>query len=269
MDGLLSAFIFGSTSAFDTASGFDTQFNTSGAGFKFNSLVLTGNPTVSTAGGEVNLGLIAINGITSGAPGGMLTFAGIGGLLLATQNGPIILGPEISFSGFHDINFYARGANSILSLACDISASNDIRLYGENAILVTGNVTTQRLAATAGTNISIGGDGSTTISASEASLLIPNSASGNIPGSAAIALLSAGNLALNGFNGLSLTIDNTNGGHIGQDASIFLTTANLDAGSLNVLINNRDGGSIGSSAQVLCSILGTLNVQGDAAIGIS
>jgi hypothetical protein len=38
---------------------------------------------------------------------------------------------------------------------------------------------------------------------------------------------------------------------------------------LNVLINNRDGGSIGSSAQVLCSTLGTLNVQGDAAIGIS
>src|SRR5205814_2823986 len=269
VDGPLSAFIFGSTSAFDSAGGFDTQFNTSGAGFKFNCLVLTGNPTVSTAGGEVNLGLIAINGITSGAPGGMLTFAGIGGLLLATQNGPIILGPEISFSGFHDINFYARGANSILSLACDISASNDIRLYGENAILVTGNLTTQRLTATAGTNISIGGDGSTTISASEASLLIPNSGSGNIPGSAAIALLSAGNLALNGSNGLSLTIDNTNGGHIGQDANIFLTTANLDAGSLNVLINNRDGGSIGSSAQVLCSILGTLNVQGDAAIGIS
>ena len=269
MDGPLSAFIFGSTSAFDSASGFDTQFNTSGAGFKFNSLQLAGNPTVLTTGGEVNLGLIAINGITSGAPGGMLTFAGIQGLLLATQNGPIILGPEISFSGFHDINFYARGANSILALACDISASNDIRLYGENAIQVTGNLTTQRLAATAGTNISIGGDGSTTISASEASLLIPNSGSGNIPGSAAIALLSAGNLALNGSNGLSLTIDNTNGGHIGQDANIFLTTANLDAGSLNVLINNRDGGSIGSSAQVLCSTLGTLNVQGDAAIGIS
>ena len=69
---------------------------------------------------------------------------------------------------------------------------------------------------------------------------------------------------------MSLTIDNTNGGHIGQDAIIALTTANnLDAGSLNVLINNRDGGSIGSSAQVLCSTLGTLNVQDNAAIGIS
>ena len=182
----------------------------------------------------MNLGLIAVNGITSGSPGGLLTFSGIRGLLLATQNGSIVLGPEISFSGLHDINFYARGADSVLTLASDISTSSDIRLYGENAIQATGNLSTQRLIAAAGTNISIGGGGSTTISASEASLLIPNSGSGNIP-SAAIALLSAGNLALNDSNGLSLTIDNTNGGHIGQDAIISLTAANLDAGSLNVL----------------------------------
>src|SRR5947208_291318 len=268
-DGPASAWAFSSTSTFDTSSGFDSQINTSGAAFKFIALQLAGNPTISTANGEVNLGLIAVNGITSGSPGGPLTFSGIRGLLLATQNGSIILGPEISFSGLHDITLYARGAGSVLTLASDISTTSDIRLYGEGAVQVTGNLSTQRLIAAAGTNISIGGGGPTTISASEASLLIPNSGSGNIPGSAAIALLSAGNLVLNGSNGLSLTIDNTNGGHIGQDANIFLTTANLDAGSLNVLINNRDGGSIGSSAQVLCSILGTLNVQGDAAIGIS
>ena len=219
----------------------------------------------------MNLGLIAVDGITSGSPGGPLTFSGIRGLLLATQNGSIALGPEISFSGLHDITLYARGAGSVLTLASDISTTSDIRLYGEGAILATGNLSTQRLIAAAGTNISIGGGGSTTISASEASLLIPNSGSGNIP-SAAIALLSVGNLALNDSNGLSLTIDNTNGGHIGQDAIISLTAANLNAGSLNVLINNRDGGSIGSSAQVFCSTLGALgalNVQGNAAIGIS
>src|SRR5437764_1143320 len=268
-DGPASAWAFGSTSTFDTASGFDTGINSSGAAFKFTALQLAGNPTISTANGEINLGMIAVNGIASGSPGGPLTFSGIRGLLLATQNGPIILGPEISFSGLHDITLYARGAGSVLTLASDISTTSDIRLYGEGAVQVTGNLSTQRLIAAAGTNISIGGGGSTTISASEASLLIPNSGSGNIPGSAAIALLSAGNLVLNGSNGLSLTIDNTNGGHIGQDANIFLTTANLDAGSLNVFINNRDGGSIGSSAQVLCSTLGTLNVQGNAAIGIS
>jgi FecR protein len=268
-DGPASAWAFGSTSTFDTSSGFDNEIIGSGAAFKFTALQLAGNPTISTTNGEVNLGLIAVNGITSGSPGGPLTFSGIRGLLLATQNGSIILGPEISFSGLHDITLYARGASSVLTLASDISTTSDIRLYGEGAVQVTGNLSTQRLIAAAGTNISIGGGGSTTISASEASLLIPNSGSGNIPGSAAIALLSAGNLVLNGSNGLSLTIDNTNGGHIGQDANIFLTTANLDAGSLNVFINNRDGGSIGSSAQVLCSTLGTLNVQGNAAIGIS
>lgn len=268
-DGPASAWAFGSTSTFDTSSGFDNEIIGSGAAFKFTALQLAGNPTISTTNGEVNLGLIAVNGITSGSPGGPLTFSGIRGLLLATQNGSIILGPEISFSGLHDITLYARGAGSVLTLASDISTTSDIRLYGEGAVQVSGNLSTQRLIAAAGTNISIGGGGSTTISASEASLLIPNSGSGNIPGSAAIALLSAGNLVLNGSNGLSLTIDNTNGGHIGQDANIFLTTANLDAGSLNVFINNRDGGSIGSSAQVLCSTLGTLNVQGNAAIGIS
>jgi hypothetical protein len=200
----------------------------------------------------------------------MLTFAGIQGLLLATQNGPIILGPEISFSGFHDINFYARGANSILALACDISASNDIRLYGEDAILVTGNMSTQRLTAAAGTTISIGGGGSTTISASEASLLIPNSGSGNIPGSATIALLQAGNLMLNGSNGLSLTIDNTNGGHIGQDADIFLSTGgDLTANSLLAFLNDRDGGAIDSVANVSVAIGGNLTTVGDVTVGTS
>src|SRR5204863_6361941 len=222
-DGPASAWAFGSTSTFDTSSGFDNEIIGSGAAFKFTALQLAGNPTISTANGEVNLGLIAVNGITSGSPGGPLTFSGIRGLLLATQNGSIILGPEISFSGLHDITLYARGAGSVLTLASDISTTSDIRLYGEGAVQVTGNLSTQRLIAAAGTNISIGGGGPTTISASEASLLIPNSGSGNIPGSAAIALLSAGNLVLNGSNGLSLTIDNTNGGHIGQDANIFLT----------------------------------------------
>jgi hypothetical protein len=274
IDGPASAWGFGSTSAFDTASGFDSQVIGSGAAFKFTALELTGNPTISTANGEMNLGLIAVNGITSGPPGGALTFSGIRGLLLATQNGPIALGPEISFSGLHDITLYARGAGSVLTLASDISTTSAIRLYGENAVLATSNLSTQTLTVAAGTTISVGGAGSTTINASEASLLIPNSGSGNIP-SAAIALLSAGNLAFNGSNGLSLTIDNTNGGHIGQDAIVSLTAPNLNAGSLNVLINNRDGGSIGSSAQVFCStlgalgVLGPLNVQGDAAIGIS
>jgi hypothetical protein len=142
-DGPLSAFIFGSTSAFDIASGFDTEISgqnsMGGAGFKFTSLQLTGNPTVSTPTGVINLALIAVNGITSGGPGGTLTFAGIRGLLIATQNGPINLGSEISFSGIHDINFYARGAGSNLTLGSAISVGTRIRLWAEGTIQINGD----------------------------------------------------------------------------------------------------------------------------------
>ena len=101
IDGPASAWAFGSTSIFDTASGFDALIgDTSGAAFKFSALQLTGDPTIDITNGETNLGLIAVNGITSGGPGGVLTFSGISGLLLATQNGSITLGPEISFLAY-------------------------------------------------------------------------------------------------------------------------------------------------------------------------
>ena len=66
----------------------------SGAASQFASLELTGNPTVLTTNGEINLALVGVNGITSGGPGGYAdAFAGISTLLLATQNGSIVLGP--------------------------------------------------------------------------------------------------------------------------------------------------------------------------------
>ncbi|HET6889152.1 MAG TPA: FecR domain-containing protein, partial [Candidatus Udaeobacter sp.] len=90
IDGPVSAWAFGSTSVFDTASGFDDLIgDNSGAAFKFTALQLNGDPTIDTTNGETNLGLIAVNGITSGGAGGVLTFEGIRGLLLATQNGSI------------------------------------------------------------------------------------------------------------------------------------------------------------------------------------
>jgi len=153
-DGPLSAFIFGSTSAFDIASGFDAELNgqngNGGAGFKFTSLQLTGNPTVSTPTGVINLGLIAVNGITSGSPGGILTFAGIRGLLLATEDGSINIGPEIVFSGIHDINFYARGAGSNLTLASAISGGTGIRLWAQGTIQINGDESATNFKAFSG-----------------------------------------------------------------------------------------------------------------------
>jgi hypothetical protein len=158
IDGPVSAWAFGSTSAFDTASGFDDLIgNNSGAAFKFAALRLTGDPIIDTTNGEINLGLIAVNGITSGGPGGVLTFEGIRVLLLATQDGPITLGPEISFSGLHELMIYARGSSSDLTLGSDISTTSRVRLFAERDLSLTSSVTTDDLYAFVGRDISISG----------------------------------------------------------------------------------------------------------------
>src|SRR5436190_3445075 len=160
VDGPISAWAFGSTSAFDTASGFDDLIgDNSGAAFKFAALELTGDPIIDTTNGEINLGLIAVNGITSGGPGGVLTFSGIHSLLLATQNGPISLGSEISFSGLHDLTIYARGSSSDLTLGSDIDTTGEVNLFAERDMSLTSNIPTENLYAFVGRNISISGAG--------------------------------------------------------------------------------------------------------------
>ena len=158
IDGPVSAWAFGSTSAFDTASGFDDLIgDNSGAAFKFTALQLNGDPTIDTTNGETNLGLIAVNGITSGGAGGVLTFEGIRGLLLATQNGSITLGPGISFSGLHDLTIYARGTGSDLTLGSNISTSSQVSLFAERDMSITSNITTENLYAFVGRDVSING----------------------------------------------------------------------------------------------------------------
>jgi FecR protein len=159
IDGSFSTWGFGSTSAFDTASGFDAQIgDSSGAAFKFAALQLTGDPLIDLTNGETNLDLIAVNDITSGGPGGVLTFSGIRGLLLATQNGPITLGPEISFSGLHDLTIYARGSSSDLTLGSEISTASQVSLFAERDMAMTSSVTTEDLYAFVGRSISINGE---------------------------------------------------------------------------------------------------------------
>jgi hypothetical protein len=159
MDGAVSAWAFGSTSAFDTGSGFDDLIgDNSGAAFKFTALQLNGNPTIDTTNGEINLALIAVNGITSAGAGGVLTFEGLRGLLLATQNGSITLGPDISFSGLHDLTIYARGSSSDLTLGSNISTASQVSLFAERDMSITSSITTEDLYAFVGRNISINGE---------------------------------------------------------------------------------------------------------------
>ncbi len=146
LDGTRSLWFFRSTRPFDTASGFDTPdrslFDLNFiAAFKFQDLQLVSNPTISTSAGGINkLALIGVGGISSGPPGGTLTFAGLDSVLFATQNGSIILDSGISFQNIPNLFFYVRGDSVSLNLASPISGSNNLLLDSEGTLQINGNV---------------------------------------------------------------------------------------------------------------------------------
>src|ERR1043166_4630845 len=78
-EGAFTLWAFGSTSVFDNALKIDTGIFSHPnhlpiAAFKFENLSLIGNPTIDTTNGVTKLALIGVGGITSGPPGGVLTF---------------------------------------------------------------------------------------------------------------------------------------------------------------------------------------------------
>src|SRR5436189_5054362 len=265
IDGPISAWAFGSTSAFDTASGFDELIGDgSGAAFKFTALQLNGDPTIDIANGETNLALIAVNSITSGGPGGVLTFEGIRGLLLATQNGPITLGPGISFSGLHDLTIYARGSGSDLTLGSDISTTSQVSLFAQRDMSMTSSITTEDLYAFVGRNISI--DGQAAIHAPTITLFAGQNLNWSSQTSDEAAFNSNGNVSIAAGQMLNiandLTIIRRNGGItsglnivlyagsdlvVGCDLTIATEITNLTTGANIDVLANRNltvGGSL-------------------------
>ena len=255
VDGPFSAWGFGSTSAFDTASGFDALIgDSSGAAFKFTALQLAGDPVIDTTNGETNLALIAVNGITSGGPGGVLTFSGIQGLLLATQNGPITLGPEISFSGLHDLTIYARGSSSDLTLGSDISTTNQVNLFAERDMSLTSSITTEQVYLIAGRDISL-------TSSITTEVLSVNGQNVSISGDGAIHSPTIGLLAGQNLNCSNFISDETafnSGGSVAIVASQAINVAN------DLTIIRRNGGI--TSGLDIFLLAGDLQVGGDLAI---
>src|SRR5438874_861536 len=149
LDGTRSIWFFDATRPFDTLSGFDgsdqTGINADNiAVFKFQNLQLAGNPTISTLqGGVTKLALVGVDGITSGPPGGTLTFAGLDTVLLATRGGSIVLGSEISFQNIQNLVFYARGVNAALTLGSLISGVSNLQLNSEGSMQVNGDISTE------------------------------------------------------------------------------------------------------------------------------
>lgn len=236
-DGPFTAYAFGSTSSLDTASGIDDNISSSGAVFKFTSLQLTGNPTVSTTDGETSLGLIGVNGVTSGGPGGTLTFAGIDGLLIATQNGSINLGPEISFAGLHDLNIYARGSGSNLTLGSAVTTSSEVNLFSEGTIQVNGDVSTTDFTAFSGGNFLQNGGVITATTLDIRSLSNITLDASKIPDGG------GGPIILNAAN--TLTINNITGGQFGRvSLTGQATTINLNGGGKSTTLDFSQSNSM-------------------------
>jgi hypothetical protein len=143
--------LFGSTSEFDNASGFDhgaaSSFLDNIAGFKFQNLILASDPTIDTTSGVTNLALVGVNGITTGDFPSTFTFAGIDTLLLATQSGSIDLMSDYTFDGPSRIFIYARGTGSHLTIGSTISADIDLHLFSEGTLTISGALTTTHFSS--------------------------------------------------------------------------------------------------------------------------
>lgn len=158
-DGPLATWAFGSTTSFDIASSFfqsGALFNNV-AVFKFQSLELDGNPIITVGpDAPTQLGLIGIDGITSGNPGGSITFTGMDFVFLATQNGPINLGSTISFDNIGQLWMYARGSNGNLTLGSAVNGVTTLNLNAEGTVQVNADVTVDNFNSFVGSDFLVG-----------------------------------------------------------------------------------------------------------------
>src|SRR5438067_9627107 len=301
-DGPFTLWAFGSTSAFDNAIHLDSEFFADPthlpiAAFKFQNLSLNGNPTIDMTNGVTKLALIGVNGITSGAPGGTLTFTGLDLLVLATVNGSINLTSDVSFQGLNELAMYARGAGSNLILASPITNIGTLELAAEGSIQLTnpGTMSVGEFEAKAGNNLTLqiggclllngkmrletlvlpgttvanGANRTLTItgdytnsSATEFSLLHVRNDGAHIGTGGNIAVNIGGNLTA--MNDFELDVQNTDG-RIDNGGNITLGVGgNIShSGALTATLDNN-GGLIGSDTSLTIASSGALTAQGDA-----
>jgi hypothetical protein len=174
------------------------------------------------------------------------------------------LGPEISFSGLHDLTIYARGSNSDLTLGSDISTTSRVSLFAQRDMSLTSSLTTDDLYAFIGRNVSI--DGQAAIHAPTITLFAGQNLNWSGQTSDETAFDSNGNVSISAGQTMNvandLTIIRQNGGitsglnilldagtdlMVGGNLSIATDISNLtDGANINVLAG-RDltvGGSL-------------------------
>ena len=271
-DGTVSQFLFNEApTSFDQMVFNGAQNNLPVAVFKFSDLELTGDPTVIIpSGGTTNLALVAVGTITSGGPGGTLTFAGIQRLDFITQNGAINLGSQISFSGIDHLTFYARGSGSNLTLASPISGGSVVHLNSEGSTQVNGNISVSNSFTSLTGQDFLAGNG--TLTATNVDILSLNNINFNLSQFANPAD-SSGTVTLNAINTLNFAVDRSGGfGWSGLDASaetINVTgpnTFDFSNASGDVTFAAGNGGINAAGVQFLGHNL-TLTSTGDITIG--
>ena len=274
LDGPASLWLFGSTSDFENMIGFDQNIFISDrlplAAFKFSALSLIGDPTVVFgAGGPNNLALISVGDLTSGPPGGVLDFSNLNFLFLATQDGSITLTSDLTFQGISTFAAYARGADSTLTFDAAVTGASIVGLISEGNIAATNSLTIEETSQNASVNgliISLLAGQAITIG-QDLTLSITNT---DVITNALINVLSfAGDIKVNGVNGISLTIDNT-GFQIEGAASLgVLTGGNLNASGINLFLDNNEGGLITGPANISFNVNGTLTTDDFAFVNIN
>jgi mannose-6-phosphate isomerase-like protein (cupin superfamily) len=168
LDGDPATYLFGSVRPFDQTSGFNESLkqptSVPVAAFRFTNLQLAGNPTITIpGGGATKLALISEGTITSAPPGGTLNFNGLDTLILATENAPINLTADVTFSNLALVTFYARGTGSNLTVGSPVQTVTTLNLLGEGSIAVNANENIGFLNADAGVDY-LGGTGIITTS---------------------------------------------------------------------------------------------------------
>ncbi|MGI8432953.1 MAG: FecR domain-containing protein [Chthoniobacterales bacterium] len=272
-DGTPSNYFFGSTSAFDNDSGFNGHFSQAGnlpvAAFKFSSLVLSGNPIISLVnGGATSLALISVGNIASGTGLATVTFAGLDSLLVATQNGSITLGSNLTFQNIPTLFLYARGAGSVLTFDAAVNGTNNLVLFSEADIAVTNSFNlvqtssanfNEGLFATfiAGRALSVGGDFNllidTGISGNDSGInVVTSNGTMNFGGSLDLRMAgAAGKIA----NGASINVSSGSSLNVGDSLHLPLGLA-----STQLFIQH--------GANVVLSAVGQVTVTNDAILNI-
>jgi hypothetical protein len=163
------------------------------------------------------------------------------------------------------------GGNAAISLnitntlssggASDFQILNESVVAGSPGGTIGGNATVNVTAA----NISTGVD---SLGLSLDGLI--NNATGNIGGDAIVNVDVTGAITAQGP--ANFQILNNDGGHIGGNANIFVTTGDggdLTVNSVLAFVNNHNAGAIDSGANITFNIGGALTTTGDATFGIS